>query len=131
MAHAKRPVSPHLQVYRWSVTMASSILHRATGAILGVGTLALAWWLIAAATSDEAYQLVQFCLGSLLGRLMMLGFTWALVYHMMNGVRHLVWDMGHGFELKTAQFSGWLVFIASAGATAAIAVTMLVMRGSL
>jgi succinate dehydrogenase / fumarate reductase cytochrome b subunit len=61
----------------------------------------------------------------------MLGFVWALVYHMMNGVRHLVWDMGYGFELKTAQFSGWLVLIASAAATAGIAVTMLVMRGTL
>ena len=131
MAQVKRPVSPHLQVYRWSVTMASSILHRASGVVLGVGTLALAWWLIAAATSDEAYQLVQVCLGSFIGRLVMLGFVWALVYHMMNGVRHLVWDMGYGFELKTAQFSGWLVLIASAAATAGIAVTMLVMRGTL
>ena len=131
MAQAKRPVSPHLQVYRWSVTMASSILHRASGVALGVGTVALAWWLIAAASSDEAYQLAQLYLGSPLGRLVMLGFVWALVYHAMNGVRHLVWDMGHGFELKTAQFSGWLVFIASAASTAAIAVTMLVMRGSL
>lgn len=131
MAQAKRPVSPHLQVYRWSATMASSILHRASGVALGVGTIALAWWLIAAATSDEVYQLVQACLGSVVGRLVMLGFVWSLVYHMMNGVRHLVWDMGYGFELKTAQFSGWLVFIASFLSTAAIAVTMLVMRGSL
>ena len=100
MAQAKRPVSPHLQVYRWSVTMASSILHRASGVALGVGTIALAWWLIAAATSDEAYQLVQACLGSVVGRLVMLGFVWSLVYHMMNGVRHLVWDMGYGFETR-------------------------------
>ena len=131
MAQAKRPVSPHLQVYRWSVTMASSILHRASGVALGVGTLVLAWWLIAAATSDEAYQVVQTCLGSVVGRLVMFGFVWSLVYHAMNGVRHLVWDLGYGFELKTAQISGWFVFIASFLSSVAIAVTMLVMRGSL
>ena len=131
MAQAKRPVSPHLQVYRWSVTMASSILHRASGVALGVGTLVLAWWLIAAATSDEAYQVVQTCLGSVVGRLVMFGFVWSLVYHAMNGVRHLVWHLGYGFELKTAQISGWFVFIASFLSSVAIAVTMLVMRGSL
>jgi succinate dehydrogenase / fumarate reductase cytochrome b subunit len=122
MAHAKRPVSPHLQVYRWSVTMASSILHRATGAALGAGTLLLAWWLLAAATSDEAFALVQLCMGSMLGQLVMLGFVWALTYHLFNGLRHLVWDMGYGFEMKTAQISGWLSLLGSAVVTLAIAV---------
>jgi succinate dehydrogenase / fumarate reductase cytochrome b subunit len=121
MAHAKRPVSPHLQVYRWSVTMASSILHRATGVALGAGTLLLAWWLLAAATSDEALALVQLCMGSVLGQLVMLGFVWALTYHLFNGIRHLVWDMGYGFEMKTAQISGWLALIGSAVVTAGIA----------
>jgi succinate dehydrogenase / fumarate reductase cytochrome b subunit len=122
MAQAKRPVSPHLQVYRWSVTMASSILHRATGVALGAGTLLLTWWLLAAATSDEAFALVQLCMGSVLGQLVMLGFVWALTYHLFNGVRHLVWDMGYGFEMKTARISGWLALIGSAVVTAGIAV---------
>ena len=122
MAQAKRPVSPHLQVYRWSVTMASSILHRATGVALGAGTLLLAWWLLAAATSDEAFALVQRCLGSVPGQLIMLGFVWALVYHLFNGIRHLAWDMGFGFKLKTAQISGWLVLIGSAAVALGIAV---------
>ena len=125
MAQAKRPVSPHLQVYRWSVTMASSILHRVTGVALGAGTLLLAWWLVAAATSDEAFALVQQCMGSLPGQLVMLGFCWALTYHLFNGLRHLAWDMGYGFELKTAQISGWLVFISSTVVTLAIAAASL------
>ena len=122
MAQAKRPGSPHLQVYRWSVTMASSILHRATGVALGAGTLLLTWWLLAAATSDEAFALVQLCMGSMLGQLVMLGFVWALTYHLFNGLRHLVWDMGYGFEMKTAQISGWLSLLGSAVVTLAIAV---------
>jgi len=125
MAQAKRPVSPHLQVYRWSVTMASSILHRVTGVALGAGTLLLAWWLVAAATSDEAFALVQHCMGSWPGQLVMLGFCWALTYHLFNGIRHLAWDMGYGFELKAAQLSGWFVFIASTVVTLAIAAASL------
>ena len=129
MAQTQRPVSPHLQVYKWSVTMASSIFHRATGVALGVGTLVLAWWLIAAATSDGAYALVQSFLGSIVGRVIMLGFLWSLIYHMMNGLRHLLWDLGYGFEIGTAQKSGWLVFIAATLATIAVAATMIVMGG--
>ena len=129
MAQTQRPVSPHLQVYKWSVTMASSIFHRATGVALGVGTLVLAWWLIAAATSDGAYALVQGFLGSIVGRVIMLGFLWSLIYHMMNGLRHLLWDLGYGFEIGTAQKSGWLVFIAATLATIAVAATMIVMGG--
>lgn len=121
MAQAKRPVSPHLQVYRWSITMASSILHRATGVALGAGTLLLAWWLLAAATSDEAFALVQLCMGSVLGQVVMLGFVWALTYHLFNGVRHLVWDMGYGFELKTAQISGWVALVGSGAVTLVLA----------
>lgn len=109
MANAQRPLSPHLQVYRWSVTMASSILHRATGTALGLGTVWLAWWLIAAATGGDAFDVVQAFSGTVVGRLLLLGFTWALMFHLLNGIRHLVWDVGRGFEVKTATISGWLV----------------------
>lgn len=108
-----RPLSPHLQVYRWTVTMASSILHRATGAALGAGTLLLAWWLLAAASGPDAFEVVQDFMAGIIGRLILFGFTWALMFHLLNGIRHLAWDAGKGFELKTATTTGWLAVIGS------------------
>jgi succinate dehydrogenase / fumarate reductase cytochrome b subunit len=90
-----------------------SILHRLTGVILAFGTLLLVWWLIAAATGPEVYDTVQGFIGSVIGRLLLLGWTFALFYHLANGIRHLAWDTGRGFELATAYSSGWLVVIAS------------------
>ncbi|MEN3951906.1 succinate dehydrogenase, cytochrome b556 subunit [Iodidimonas sp. SYSU 1G8] len=113
MAQVKRPVSPHLQVYRWTVTMASSILHRATGVGLAAGAVWLAWWLIAAATSYEAFECVQAFSASIVGMILLLGVTWALMFHLLNGIRHLVWDVGHGFDVATATRSGWAVVIGS------------------
>lgn len=114
MAQAEsRPLSPHLQVYRWTITMASSILHRGTGAALGAGTLLLAWWLLAAATGPDAFEVVQDFMASIIGRLILFGFTWSLMFHFLNGIRHLAWDTGKGFELKTATTTGWLVFVGS------------------
>jgi succinate dehydrogenase / fumarate reductase cytochrome b subunit len=113
MAQAKRPLSPHLGVYRWTVTMAGSILHRATGVALGAGALWLTWWLIAAATGYEAFECVQAFSTSIFGMLLLLGVTWALMFHLLNGIRHLAWDLGHGFEVKTATTSGWVVVILS------------------
>lgn len=113
MANVERPLSPHLQVYRWPVTMATSILHRATGCGLAAGTLLLAWWLVAAAAGPEYYAMVQSILGSILGRLVLLGFSWALFYHLLNGIRHLFWDAGHGYSIPVANKSGWAVIIGS------------------
>lgn len=113
MANVERPLSPHLQIYRWPVTMATSILHRATGCALAAGTLLLTWWLVAAAAGPDYYALVQACLGSILGRLVLLGFSWALFYHLLNGVRHLFWDAGHGYSIPVANKSGWAVIIGS------------------
>ncbi|MBX3456120.1 succinate dehydrogenase, cytochrome b556 subunit [Ferrovibrio sp.] len=113
MANTDRPLSPHLQIYRWPLTMASSILHRATGVGLAAGTLLLAWWLVAAAAGPQYFALVQGLLGSWLGRLIMLGFSWALFYHLCNGIRHLAWDLGHGFEKATAKTASILVISAS------------------
>lgn len=113
MANVERPLSPHLQIYRWPVTMATSILHRATGCGLAAGTLLLAWWLAAAAAGPEYYAMVQSILGSILGRLVLLGFTWALFYHLLNGIRHLFWDAGHGYSIPVANKSGWAVIIGS------------------
>ena len=97
-ARIERPLSPHLQTYRVTLTMALSIIHRATGIALYFGTLLLAWWLIAAASGPGAYANVQAFTGSFIGRLIVFGYTWALMHHMLSGVRHLVWDLGYGFK---------------------------------
>jgi succinate dehydrogenase / fumarate reductase cytochrome b subunit len=93
----QRPLSPHLQIYKWPLSMLSSILHRGTGIALSVGTLLLAWWLVAAASSDHAYAGVSGFIRSPIGVLMLLGWIAALWYHFLAGVRHLAWDAGYGF----------------------------------
>ena len=113
MSIENRPLSPHLQVYKWLWTMMFSIVHRATGVALAVGTLVLVWWLLALASGSEAFAFAQTMLGSIVGRLALLGWTWSLFYHLANGVRHLVWDIGWGFELGVAQASGWFVVVIS------------------
>jgi succinate dehydrogenase / fumarate reductase, cytochrome b subunit len=101
MAEAKgpaaRPLSPHLQIYRPMLTTIMSIVHRITGAALYVGSLLLAWWLIAAASGPNAYAVFQSVASSVIGRIVLFGYTWALIHHMLGGVRHLIWDTGHGF----------------------------------
>jgi succinate dehydrogenase / fumarate reductase, cytochrome b subunit len=95
---ARRPLSPHLQIYRPLLTMMMSITHRITGAGLYLGTLLLAWWLIAAATSPEAFATANWFLGSIIGRLILFGFTWALFTHMLGGIRHMIQDTGRAME---------------------------------
>jgi len=109
----ERPLSPHLQIYRWTIPMALSIVHRATGSALYVGTLLLLWWLIATAAGPDAYANAQNIIGSIPGRFILFGFSWALLYHLLNGIRHLVWDTGRGFEIRTAKRSGMIVIILS------------------
>jgi len=116
----ERPLSPHLQVYRWPVTMLTSILHRITGVGLGAGVPLVAWWLIAAAAGPEAYATFLAVAGHWFGRLVLFGFTWALVYHLLNGIRHLVWDAGYGFEKTRAERTGTLVIALSVVATLAV-----------
>jgi succinate dehydrogenase / fumarate reductase cytochrome b subunit len=93
----QRPLSPHLQVYRFMLTMMMSIVHRITGVGLYFGTLLLVWWLIAAASGPNSYASVQWFMGTIVGRLTLLGYTWALLHHGLGGVRHLIWDLGYGF----------------------------------
>jgi succinate dehydrogenase / fumarate reductase cytochrome b subunit len=109
----ERPLSPHLQIYRWPVTMATSITHRATGLALAAGTLLVAWWLIATATGADAYDTFSMVARSPLGLLILFGFVWSLAFHLLNGIRHLVWDSGYGFEVKTAERTGILVYVLS------------------
>ena len=108
-----RPLSPHLQIYRWQWTFVLSILHRVTGVALGVGTVLLAWWLLAAATGPEAFAAARAFIGSIAGRFILLGFTFALFYHLANGIRHLFWDFGLGLDARTARTTGWAVLLAT------------------
>ncbi|MBL8831714.1 MAG: succinate dehydrogenase, cytochrome b556 subunit [Rhodospirillales bacterium] len=112
-----RPLSPHLQVYRPQYTSVLSITHRATGVALAVGTLMLACWLVAAATGERAFAGVNAFLGSGFGRVILFGWTVAFFYHLGNGIRHLFWDAGYGFDLPTAEKSGWLVIAFTIAAT--------------
>lgn len=95
-----RPLSPHLQIYRLLFTMAMSIVHRITGCALYFGTALLVWWLLAAAASPSAYALFATVAGSWIGRLILLGYTWALLHHALGGIRHFIWDSIHGFGPK-------------------------------
>src|SRR5437762_12906859 len=104
-----RPLSPHLQVYRWQITMAMSIAHRVTGITLPGGTLLLVWWLVALAMGPDAYGSAQSFIASPIGILMMFGWTAALFYHLANGIRHLFWDVGYGFGTPTVYRSGYAV----------------------
>lgn len=126
MATHERPTSPHLQIYRWQITMVLSILHRATGVALAVGTLVLVWWLIAAAAGPEAYAGVAWFLGSWLGYLVLIGWSFSLFYHLCNGIRHLAWDAGWGFEIPTFYRTGWTAVTAAAVLTLAAWVAAIV-----
>ena len=117
MATTDRPLSPHLQVYRPQLTSVLSILHRMTGGALAVGTLVLVYWLVAAASGPEAYAVAQDWIGSWIGYLVLFGWSWALFYHLCNGIRHLAWDIGWGFELPTVAATGWTVVAASGAMT--------------
>lgn len=114
MASPPRPLSPHLQIYRWQLTSVLSILHRMTGLALGVGTLLLVYWLVAVAAGPDAFATAQDFMGSIVGRILLFGWTVALFFHLANGIRHLAWDAGRGFELRTAYASGWMVVVAAA-----------------
>jgi succinate dehydrogenase / fumarate reductase cytochrome b subunit len=113
----RRPLSPHLQVYKPQITSVLSILHRITGVALAVGSLLMVWWLVAAATSPEAFYSVRDFTVSWFGRLLMFGWTVALLFHLCNGVRHLAWDAGYGFEQGQYKATGLAVLAATAVGT--------------
>ena len=117
---SQRPLSPHLQVYRWQITMLMSILHRTSGIALTVGAFVLAWWLLAMAAGGESAYRAAECLASPLGRFVLFGFSLCLVYHLLNGIRHLLWDAGWGFEIPDVYKSGYAVGILTVVFTALI-----------
>ena len=117
MKHSGRPLSPHISIYRWPITMALSILHRATGVALSVGLMAMAFWLLSAATGSDKYAEFVALFDSIIGCLLLIGWSFAFFFHLMNGVRHLVWDTGRGFDKRQANASAWFVLITAVALT--------------
>ena len=120
MHSRERPLSPHLQIYRKLNNMVMSILHRITGIALYVGTLLLAAWLMAAALGPREFASVHGLFGTLPGKLVLLGYTWALLHHMCGGIRHFVWDTGHGLDLRSVNALSWATILLSLITTAAV-----------
>lgn len=117
MAQTGRPLSPHLQIYRWYFTMALSIAHRASGMVLAGSLLLLTWWLVALASGPEPFATVQAVTGNVLGGLVLFGLTFVLFYHLCNGIRHLAWDAGLGFGKEQVRQSGIAAVAAAGGLT--------------
>ncbi|NNC99813.1 MAG: succinate dehydrogenase, cytochrome b556 subunit [Gammaproteobacteria bacterium] len=114
----ERPLSPHLQVYKPQLTSMLSVLHRGTGIFLALGSPLLVYWLWSIAEGPQAYSAVQNCLTHWFGQLVLLGWAYAFFYHLCNGIRHLFWDIGHGYEMETLYTSGKVVLVASLALTA-------------
>ena len=119
-APVARPLSPHIQIYRFMLTYVMSGFHRVTGAVLYFGIVLVVWWLLAAASGPNAYAYVQWFMGTIIGRLVLLGFTWGLIHHSLGGVRHLIWDTLHGFGPNERE---WLARATLAGS---ISLTLIV-----
>ncbi len=126
MDRVERPLSPHWTVYSWRITNGLSIVHRATGVFLSIGALVLVWWLIALASGPQAYQSAQQLLGSTWFKAPLIGWTFCFFFHLANGIRHLFWDMGLGFEPRQFRASGWGVVIVAALATAGYSLVAIV-----
>lgn len=114
----QRPLSPHLQIYKWQLTSVLSILHRMTGIALSFGLVFLTLWFAGSAFSPALFDLMRIISISWLGKIALLGWTWAAFYHLANGIRHLLWDFGQGYELKTVYRTGWAVVISATFLTA-------------
>jgi succinate dehydrogenase / fumarate reductase cytochrome b subunit len=130
-AKVERPLSPHLQIYSPLINMVMSILHRLTGAALYFGTILLSWWLIAAAIGPPYFDFVNGLFGTVFGKLVLIGYSWALIHHMLGGVRHLIWDTGRGFDLPTVDALCWATIIGSVTLTVAIWIIAFLLRGGL
>ncbi len=125
-----RPLSPHLQIYKPQLTSVLSMTHRLTGIALAVSTLALTYWLIAVAAGDQSYQQALGHFSSWYGQIALMGWTLAFYYHLCNGIRHLAWDSGYGFELPTVYRTGWLVVLTSIILTGLTWFLVFILRGT-
>lgn len=117
MPSRARPLSPHVGIYRWQIGNSLSILHRITGVFLALGLPALGYWLVSLAGGEGSYDAALKLFGSPIGVLLLMGWSFAFLYHLMNGVRHLFWDVGRGFERTQRHASGWFVFLGSIALT--------------
>ena len=113
MINNQNPISPHLQIYRWHISSLLSITHRIVGIINLLALIFIFFWLLMLSFGESNYQLFLSLLNSFFGKFILIGFTWSMSFHILSGIRHLFWDMGYGFEIKTANISGVLVIIFS------------------
>ena len=113
MNDSKNPLSPHLQIYRWRISSLLSITHRISGVINLLALILIFFWLVALSLGEKNYEIFLLIINSFLGKFILIGFTWTMSFHLLSGIRHLVWDLGYGFEIKTANISGIVVIIFS------------------
>jgi len=117
MNDSKNPLSPHLQIYRWHISSLLSIIHRISGVINLLALILIFFWLVILSLGESNYELFLLTINSFFGKFILIGFTWSMSFHLLSGIRHLVWDMGYGFEIKTANISGIIVIISSLALT--------------
>ena len=113
MNDSKNPLSPHLQIYRWHISSLLSITHRIAGVVNLISLILIFFWLVVLSFSENNYELFLLLINSFFGKFILIGFTWSMIFHVLSGTRHLVWDLGYGFEIKTAKISGIIVIIFS------------------
>ena len=109
----QNPLSPHLQIYRWHISSLLSIIHRISGVINLLALILIFFWLLGLSFSESNYELFLLIINGFFGKFILIGFTWSMSFHILSGIRHLVWDLGYGFEIKTANISGIIVIICS------------------
>ena len=117
MSDSKNPLSPHLQIYRWQISSLLSITHRISGIINLLALILIFFWLIFLSLGESNYELFLLAINSFFGKFILIGFTWSMCFHILSGIRHLAWDLGYGFEIKTANISGVIVIISSLALT--------------
>ena len=113
MSDSKNPLSPHLQIYRWHISSLLSITHRISGVINLLGLILIFLWLLFLSTGESNYEVFLLSINSFFGKFILIGLTWSMSFHILSGIRHLAWDLGYGFEIKTANISGIIVIISS------------------
>ena len=113
MIDNQNPISPHLQIYRWHISSLLSITHRISGVINLFSLILIFFWLLVLSFGESNYELFLLMINSFIGKFILIGFTWSMSFHLLSGIRHLVWDFGYGFEIKTANISGIIVIISS------------------
>ena len=117
MNDSKNPLSPHLQIYRWHISSLLSITHRISGVINLIALILIFFWLIVLSFGETNYELFLLTINSFFGKFILIGFTWSMIFHLLSGIRHLAWDLGYGFEIKTANISGIIVIVFSLALT--------------